>query len=166
MSGRKDFTAAGGAESAAASGVCRRGDGVWGVSVASALHHGGATGSHTTSLRRRADPHAAASHGGGDAIAAMFGGASVCGVEVPHLRASALSVARPRRSADGNQLGDHGLQPETHDEGARRCRLMGGPGQPKRCPCRRTRKNAKQIAIGGCQKLQTAGNQTIGSTVS
>ena len=42
----------------------------------------------------------------------------------------------PRRSADGNHPSDHGLQPETHDEGAGGSQfagdtgLLSGAGQP------------------------------------
>src|SRR5271157_227529 len=80
-------------------------------------------------MKARAATHAAAGHGGGHATAAVCGRASVCGVEVSHLRPSALSAARPRRSADGNELGNAGVQPETNDEGAGRRKLAGGPGR-------------------------------------
>jgi hypothetical protein len=75
-----------------------------------------ATSRLASSARRRLPTHAAASDPGNDAPATIDGGASLCLAEVPHLRTSALPAARTKRSADRDQPGDDGLQPETYAE--------------------------------------------------
>src|SRR5208283_1520822 len=93
------------------------------------------------SARGGARADAATRHAGGDAHAAMHGGTSLWHAEVSYLRTSALSAARPARSANRDQFGDAGLQPETHAQSARRTSADGSDGNglspsgPNRLAC-------------------------------
>src|SRR5260370_7397703 len=71
---------------------------------------------HKASARRRARAHAATDHSGSHATTTLRSRASLCQPEIPHLRTSALPVARIAGSANRNQPGGRPLQPETHDE--------------------------------------------------
>ena len=59
---------------------------------------------------------AATCYAGGNAATQIDGGTSICNLEVPHLRPSALSAARSQRSTSGDEHGGHGLKLETNDE--------------------------------------------------
>src|ERR1019366_3902990 len=56
------------------------------------------------------------------------GGASVCFAEGPHLRTSAVPAAWTQRSADRDQPGGYGLQPEAHAACAGRNPVAGRSG--------------------------------------
>src|SRR5271169_779677 len=79
-------------------------------------------------LRRGLATHAAAREGRDHAMAPLSGGTSLRRAQVPHLRPSTIPATRTDGSADRNEPGHLGLQPETHAEGAGWSWLQGSAG--------------------------------------
>src|SRR5438552_11271606 len=84
------------------------------------LYPGQATLGFPTPARGHVATNAAASYAGDDAVATIHRRASVCGAQVPHFRTRTILAARTRRGAGRDQSGNHGVQPKTHAQCARR----------------------------------------------
>src|SRR5580700_3524013 len=81
------------------------------------LYSVSATFREPSPLRWRVRANAAAGHAHRDAAAKINCRASVWHAEIPNLWTSAFPAARSWRSADRSLSGNHGLQPQTDDEG-------------------------------------------------
>ena len=91
---------------------------LWELSAEVAMHQRATTFRAASPLRRGLATHAAAREGRDHAMAPLSGGTSLRRAQVPHLRPSTIPATRTDGSADRNEPGHLGLQPETHAEGA------------------------------------------------
>src|SRR5664279_3775383 len=82
------------------------------------MHQRATTFRAASPLRGGLAAHAAAREGRDNAMAPLSSGTSLRWAQVPHLRPSTIPATRTEGSADRNEPGHVGLQPETHAEGA------------------------------------------------